>query len=155
MEAADPRRPPRRLAVRAEIVGLRAAMATAAINLWTGSPLLGLWVGARVATSTRPSMLAVLVVVVTILASSFALIWVLGRASAAHDRLTGQGRTVRRHVPWLRSARGERIEWERGRVGLTTLERILVVAVVAALLVFEIWFFVASPSPIEPGPAKD
>ena len=130
-------------------------MAAAAINLWTGSPLLGLWVGARVATSTRPSMAAVVAVAVTIFAASLALIWVLQRASDAHDRLTGDKATVRRHVPWLRSMRDERVAYERERHGLTALERVLVVAVVLGVLAFELWFFLASPSPIEPGPAKN
>ncbi len=130
-------------------------MALAAINIWTGSPLLALWVGSRFAASTRPSMTAVLVIVVVMFCTSLLLITALNRASVLHDRLTGRRQAVRRHVPWLRSMRGERAEFERGAESLTTLDRIVVVIVVIAVLAFEAWFFIADPSPIEPGPSKE
>ena len=130
-------------------------MALAAVNIWTGSPLLALWVGARVATSTRPSMTVLFVVAVVMFGTALALIAVLNRLSLAHDQLTGRPQTVRRHVPWLRSMRAERVEYSRGAASLTTLDRIIVGVVVLAVVLFEAWFFLASPSPIEPGPAKD
>jgi hypothetical protein len=86
--------------------------------------------------------------------TSLALIAVLNRLSLAHDQLTGRPQTVRRHVPWLRSMRAERVEYSRGAASLTTLDRIIVGVVVLAVVLFEAWFFLASPSPIEPGPAK-
>jgi hypothetical protein len=140
---------------RAEKVALEAGMALAALNIWTGSPLLALWIGSRVAASTRPTMGAVALVAVVMLGTSLALIAALNRASVAHDRLTGRAQTVRRHVPWLRSMRDERVSYERDRTALTALDRIVVVAVVAAVLAFELWFFLASPAPIAPGPSKD
>jgi|SRR5829696_1390153 len=139
---------------RLRIVALDVVMGLAAINIWTGSPLLALWIGSRLQTSTRPSMTAVFAVFAVMFAVSLGCIRILGVASAAHDELTGEQRSVRRHVPWLRSTRGERVEWERSRMGLTTLERILVIAVILAVIGFEAWFFFMSPSPIEPGPAK-
>jgi hypothetical protein len=135
-------------------IGLNVVMALSAINIWTGSPLLALWVGSRLFVSNRLTMGAVFAVAVVMFATSIALIYVLSIASEANDRLLGRQQTVRRHVPWLRSARGERVEFERERIGLTTLERLMVVMVVAAFVAFELWFFIASPSPIEPGPAK-
>jgi hypothetical protein len=134
---------------------LTAIMVLASVNIWTGSPLLALWVGSRVVETTRPTMGAVALIVLTLAGCSLALVWILGRAGAAYDELTGQGPSVRRHVSWLRSMRDERVEWERSRISSTRLEKILVVLVVLAVLAFEAWFFLASPSPIEPGPAKD
>ena len=136
-------------------IGLQAVMALSAINIWTGSPLLALWVGSRLVTANRLTMTAVAVVVGVMAVTSLALIYVLNVASEANDRLLGRKQTVRRHVPWLRSMRGERVEAEQARQDLTTLERLLVVMVVLAFLAFEVWFFVADPSPIEPGPSKD
>ena len=130
-------------------------MALAAVNIWTGAPLLALWVGSRAVTSTRVSMFAVLVIVVVMFSACLALIVLLNWASVAYDDAAGKERSVKRHVPWLRSVRGERVAYEREREGLTALERLLVVMVVAAFLAFEAWFFLASPSPIEPGPSKD
>jgi membrane-bound acyltransferase YfiQ involved in biofilm formation len=133
-------------------VGLSAVMTLSAINIWTGAPLLALWVGSRIPGETsRISMTAVLVVVVVMLGLCLALIVLLNRTSLAYDELTGRSQAVKRHVPWLRSMRAERVEYERDRQGLTLLERLLVVMVVVAFLAFEAWFFIASPSPIEPG----
>ena len=131
-------------------------MGLSAINIWTGAPLLALWVGSRVvASSSRVTMTSVFVIAVVLFATCLALIFVLGWASASYDELTGRPRTVKRHVPWLRSMRAERVEYQREREGLTALERLMVIMVVLAFLAFEAWFFLASPSPIEPGPSKD
>ena len=136
-------------------VALQIAMALSAINIWTGAPLLAVWVGSRVVDSTQVTMGAVLLVVTVLFASCLGLIWALNAASAAHDRLTGRKQSVRRHVSWLRSMRAERVDWERSRATVTALDRIVVAMVVLAVIAFEIWFFVASPSPIAPGPSKD
>ena len=140
---------------RAEQIGLEAAMALAALNIWTGAPLLAVWVGSRVVDSTQVTMGAVFLVVAVLFGTCLALIWVLNAASAAHDELTGRKQAVRRHVPWLRSMRAERVNWERDKSTVTTLDRIVVVMVVLAVIAFELWFFIASPSPISPGPSKD
>ncbi len=140
---------------RLEKIGLEAAMALAALNIWTGAPLLAVWVGSRVVDSTQVTMGAVFLVVAVLFCTCLALIWALNAASAAHDQLTGRRQSVRRHVPWLRSMRAERVDWERTRKSVTTLDRIVVGMVVLAVIAFEVWFFVASPSPIAPGPSKD
>ena len=141
---------------RLQRVGLQIAMALSAINIWTGAPLLALWVGSRATqTSTSVTMAPVLLVVVVLFAACLALIYALSWTSARYDALTGKPQTVKRHVPWLRSVRGERVNWERERTGVTPLERMLVIMVVLAFLAFEAWFFIASPSPIAPGPSKD
>ena len=141
---------------RLELIGLNAAMGLAAINIWTGAPLLALWVGSRIVeTSSSVTMLSVFVIAVVLFAASLGLIYLLNVASLAHDRLTGRPQTVRRHVPCLRSMRAERVNWERDRTEITFVERLLVIMVVLAFLAFEAWFFFASPSPIAPGPSKD
>jgi hypothetical protein len=142
--------------LRVERVGLSALMALSAINIWTGAPLLAVWVGSRVvSSSTQVTMGSVLLIVVVLFASCLGLIWLLSWASTTYDRITGRPRTVKRHVPWLRSMRAERVDYEREKQEITPLERILVISVVLAFLAFEAWFFIASPSPIAPGPSKD
>ena len=141
---------PRGLALLAKRVGLVAAMALTTLNDWTGSPLLGLWVGSRVAAGTGTTSLgAVGAVVATMGAVSFTLLRLLGVLSGAYDRLTGKSPTMRRHVPWLRSMSGERVQHETERVGISPLERILVISVVLVFVIFEIWFFFYSGSPID------
>ena len=141
---------------RLERIGLNVVMALSAVNIWTGAPLLAVWVGSRVVkSSTQVTMASVALIVAVLFATCLGLIYVLNAASLAHDRLTGRPRTVRRHVPWLRSMRAERVNWEREKEQVTALERLLVIVVVLAFLAFEAWFFFYSPSPIGPGPYKD
>jgi len=128
---------------------LAAAITVLALNVWTGGPLLALWVGSRAQGSGPPTMTAVFVVVVVLALVSFTLVWVLGRLSRVYEQMTGQGPTVRQHTPWLRSMRGERPEYEGVKPTLTTPERILVGMVVIAVVAFEIWFFFFSTSPID------
>jgi hypothetical protein len=141
---------------RLQRVALQIAMGLSAINIWTGAPLLALWVGSRATESaTTVTMAPVLLVIVVLFVTCLGLIYALSWTSSRYDTLVGRPATVKRHVSWLRSARGERVNWERERAGVTPLERMLVIMVVLAFLAFEAWFFIASPSPIAPGPSKD
>src|SRR5438128_12625332 len=124
-------------------------MSITTINVWTGSPLLALWVGPRVQGSGSPSMGAFAVVGLTLGAVSLALVRVLARLETVYDRITGRERTVRRHVPWLRSMRGERPHEDAQARQLSPLDVILIVTVVVAVVTFEIWFFFFSGSPID------
>jgi hypothetical protein len=136
--------------VRLERVALVAGMAVASVSIWTAAPLFGLWVGSRVAPSSGLSMTAVAVVIASIGLACWLLVRALGWMGGTYDRLTGRTATVRRHTPWLRSMRGER---EHGQPGtearLTPLEYVLVGAVLLGYLVFEVWFFFLSGSPID------
>ncbi len=138
-----------------ERIGLQLAMVLAAVNIWTGAPLFAVWVGSKSVQNSRPTMSAIFLVVVVLAVSCLALMWVLSRASAAYDELTGRPPSVRQHVPWLRSMRAERVNYEREKRDVTAVERILVIMVALVVVLFEIWFFFFSPSPIGPGPSKD
>jgi hypothetical protein len=131
-----------------ERIGLQVAMVLAAINIWTGAPLLAVWVGSRTVSSSRPTMGAIFLIVVVLAVACLALMWALNSASAAYDELTGRPQAVRQHVPWLRSMRAERVSYERDKATVTPLERILVGSVALAVVLFEVWFFFFSPSPI-------
>src|SRR5436190_24249038 len=96
---------------RAKRTGLRATMLVVALNVWTGSPLLALWVGSRLQGSGPPQMGPILVVVVVVAALSFARAAVLDRLGDRYDRMTGLATQVHRHVAWLRSMRVERPQY--------------------------------------------
>jgi hypothetical protein len=137
-------------------VALVAAMAVTSLNVWTGAPLLGLWVGSRLAGDSGTSMLGILAAVVTIFGGAILLTMLLGRLSAAYDEAAGRERGVRRHVPWLRSMRGERPhEGGDDRPSLAPLDYILVGGVVICFLLFEFWFFFLSGSPIDQRSGRD
>jgi hypothetical protein len=134
---------------RLKRVGLAALMIVVALNVWTGSPALALWVGSRVQGTGGLSMAAVFVVIVVFAALSLSLGVLLSWLGATYDRITGVAPTTRRHVSWLRSMRGERVQYDDSPPRLTALERTLVAMVVIAFVLFEIWFFFFSSSPID------
>ena len=125
-------------------------MAIVTLNIWTGGPLLALWIGSRAQGSGPPSMGAVGLTAVSLGAISFVLVRVLARLDDVYRRLAGRPSTVHRHVPWLRSMRGERPHAEHQHADeLSPLEVILIVSVVLAVAAFEVWFFFYSGSPID------
>ncbi|MEA2377936.1 MAG: hypothetical protein QOK00_3450 [Thermoleophilaceae bacterium] len=128
--------------------GLAALMAFLALNIWTGSPLLALWIGSRVqGDDSQASMGAFAAVVGCLALFSILLYQALKRVMHAYQEATGTLPTVRAHAPWLRSMRGERPQYgEAAR--LTGGERIVVVTVIVAAVAFEVWFFFFSGSPI-------
>jgi hypothetical protein len=137
---------------RTKRTGLAAATALVSLNVWTGAPLLALWVGSRfegwVGEGAGTSMRAVFVLVVVLAVLELALTLALTRLSAAYDELTGRPPAARQSSPWLRSMRGEREELARERQGISAVERLVVLSVVAAALAFEIWFFFFAGSPL-------
>jgi hypothetical protein len=124
-------------------------MAVVATNIWTGGPLLALWIGSRVQGQGPPSMGAVAAAAVALGVISYALVKLLARLDGAYGRLTGKRSTVSRHVPWLRSMRGERPHPQHHVRELAPLEVVLVVSVVVVVVLFEVWFFFYSSSPID------
>lgn len=132
---------------RAERVALAAAAAFVTVNIWTGAPLVALWVGSQAAGSSGLSMTAVGVVIVVLLALVLALTWLLTRINARYDDLTGRV-AERRVSPWMRSMRSEREDYTRERHGTSAVERVVVVSVAAAVLLFNVWFFFLAGSPI-------
>ncbi len=127
---------------------LAALIALLVLNLWTGGPLLALWLGSRVQGEGPPKMGAIGVVILALVVISVALYRALQATTRAYDDLTGGGPTVRQHAPWLRSMRGERPEYDGVRPELSSAEQILVGGVLVAFAAFEIWFFFFSGSPI-------
>ena len=135
--------------VRLERMALVSAMALATCNIWTGGPLLALWIGSRVQGDGPPSMAAVGAAAVSLGVISYVLVRLLAHIDEAYARLTGTRSSVSRHVPWLRSMRGERPHLKRHARELSPLEVVLVTSVVIVVVLFEVWFFFYSPSPID------
>ena len=133
---------------RGKRFGLAALMAFLALNIWTGSPLLALWIGSKVQSGdSQASMSAVFVILACLVAFSIALYQALKYVMHSYREATGTLPTVRTHAPWLRSMRGERPDYD-GTATISGAERIIVVTVVLAAAAFEVWFFFFSGSPI-------
>jgi membrane protein YdbS with pleckstrin-like domain len=134
---------------RAKRFGLAALMAFLAVTIWTGSPLLALWIGSRVQGETsQASMAAYAAVIGSLAVFSVGLYQALKYVMHAYQETTGTLPTVRTHAPWLRSMRGERPDYDGGGPAISGAERIVVVTVLIAAVAFEVWFFFFSGSPI-------
>ena len=131
-------------------IALAAAAAFVTVNIWTGAPLVALWVGSQVAGPSGLSMTAVGVVVIVLAVLVVVLVRLLTRIDARYDRLTGRV-ADRRVQPWMRSMRSERESYSRERQGTSAIERIVVITVTVAVLLFNVWFFFFAGSSIGPG----
>lgn len=110
--------------------------------MWTGAPLLAVWVGSQVqAAQNGLSMTALLAVVATLAVTVFLLAVLLARINGRYDQLSGRPQKARQTSPWLRSMRGEREEDIRRESGISGIERVVLIAVILAVLAFEVWFF--------------
>jgi len=126
-------------------VAMAAATAFLTVNIWTGCPLLALWVGAQVVGQRTVTMTAVFVIVlvlaVLVFASAVALAWL----NATYDELIGRPR-IEQRTPWLRSMRAEAEGHISQRVGITALERIVMFNVYIAVIALAVWWvFFAGP----------
>ena len=140
-----------RPAGRLKPILLAAAMAFLALNVWTGSPLLAVWLGSRVqGENSQPSMGAYAIVIVALIVFSWGLYQLLKLAMGAYQDATGTRPTVRTHAPWLQSMRAERPD-QRATGRISGAERIVVVVVLLAAAAFEVWFFFFSGSSIGGG----
>jgi hypothetical protein len=129
---------------------LAAAMAFLALNVWTGSPLLAVWIASKEhGEESQPSMGAYAVVIISLIAFSWGLYQLLKIVMGAYQDATGTRPTVRTHAPWLRSMRGERPEYSATHI--SGAEKVVVVTVLIAAAAFEIWFFFFSGSSIGGG----
>jgi hypothetical protein len=124
-----------------------AATAFLSVNIWTGAPLVALWVGSQVSGRTVLSMKAVLVVIlvlaILVLALAVALTWL----NNTYDQLIGRPQGERR-APWLRSMRSESGREISDRVGITALEQVVMVSVYLAVITLVVWFFFFAGSPL-------
>lgn len=121
---------------------LLAGIAVCGVNLFTGAPLLALWLGSqvqneRMGTSTE----AAVVVLVVLLVLEVGLTRLLNVLSGRYDALTGRP-SAHRQAAWLRSASGERRSGAPGGRPSAPSEKLFVLIVVAVLIALEIWFFV-------------
>jgi hypothetical protein len=135
--------------VRLQRVALVAAMGIVTLNIWTGAPLLGLWVGSRVAPDSGISMLSFFLVAVVIGAAAWILLRILGHLQLIHGRVTGQPQ-ARRQTSWLRPMSGARSPREGGEAPpMTAADYVVVTMVILAVAAFEIWFFFFAGSSLD------
>jgi len=129
-------------------LSLMIATALAAINAWTGAPLLAVWVGSQAQSGRLVSMRGVITVLVVLAVLALLLGWALTWLSVKYDNLTGRPRTAGQTSPWHRAKRGDRVQDIRSRYGVSAPEKVVAGCVIAGVLAFEIWFFFFAGSSI-------
>jgi hypothetical protein len=127
--------------LEAKKVSIVIATALAAVNLWTGAPLLAVWIGSQAQGGQVLSLRGVVTVLVVLGVMAFLLAWALSWLHAKYDQLIGRPPTLTRTSPWYRRMRGELDEHLRDRYELSAPERVLAACVIGGAIAFEIWFF--------------
>ena len=126
-------------------VALAAATAFVTVNIWTGCPLVALWVGAQTVQERRVTMTSLFVIVTVLAVLVFASVYVISWLNATYDDLIGRPRIERRPA-WMRSMRAEAEGRIVQRVGITALERVVMLNVYVAVILLAVWFvFFAGP----------
>jgi hypothetical protein len=117
------------------------------LMLWIGIPLVWLFIGSQLVSTTQPSMGPYMLVGVGIVASVIVDAILLSRLHQAYQRVKGGEAKVRIPLPWLRSMRGERTS---GRP-TSVLDIIMVGSVALAALAATLWFFLLAGDPTPAG----
>ncbi len=126
---------------------LAGASALVAVNIWTGAPLLALWVGSRLVGQTSLSMKGVVIVVAVLGVVVLSLTVLLTRINDLYLDVIQAPRAARR-PQWL-SHFGE--EPERGVerwASANAIEQIVVVSVYVAVIALLVWLLFIAGSPL-------
>jgi hypothetical protein len=116
---------------------LVALMAFGSVVMWLGVPIGLIYVASKVSGSSSPTLGPYLLVLVGLPIGMTIVGKCLGWLDRRHQALTGTGGDARRDAPWLKSMRAERENTRKGGV----LDKVMIVSVGAALLIFGVWFF--------------
>lgn len=127
-------------------VALAGATAFVTANIWTGCPLLALWVGSQVVGQQALSMAAVGVVIVVLATLVCVMTVCLTWLNNTYDELTGRPLGDRR-APWLRSMSANTEGRTPRRPEITAPERIVIVNVYIAVTAFVVWYVFLAGSP--------
>lgn len=117
-------------------VALVALMALGSVVMWLGVPLGLVYLASKLADTPNPTMGPYLLVILGLPVGMAVVAKGLGAVNRAHVRLTG-AETDEYRPGWTRSMRGERRVDRRNGV----LDKVMIVSVAVAGIVFAVWFF--------------
>jgi hypothetical protein len=128
---------------RAAMAGVTAVVT---VNVWTGCPLLALWVGSRAVGASELSMAAVVVVLVVLGLLEFAMTLVLAWLTNAYDELIGLRRPAQQ-ATWTRRLCAPESAGLNRRMRITSLEGVVVINVYVAVITLVVWYLFFAPHP--------
>jgi hypothetical protein len=134
--------------------GLIALMLLGALALWIGDPVLWLWITSRLQSGTQASMGPYGLMILGIILTAVVIGKGLARLNRFYGEVTGTAPTVRIVLPWRRSLKDARHGGsadEDGRVPVSLLDVVMVIAVMIGVIALVVWFIVVQPAPPLPG----
>jgi hypothetical protein len=131
----------------------RATLATVTalvtVNVWTGCPLLALWVGSHAGGGHELSMGAVVVVLFVLGLLESAMVLVLAWLTNVYDEMIGLQR-AEPQATWIRRLCAPESAGLNRRLGISSLEGIVVINVYVAVITLIVWYllFASHPAPL-------
>ncbi len=120
-------------------VAMAGFTALVTVNVWTGCPLLALWVGSRAVGTGELSMFAVVVMLVVLGLLELAMMLVLAWLTSVYDELIGLQRPEQ-SATWIRRLCAPESAGLNRRLRITTLEGIVVINVYVAVTTLVVWY---------------
>jgi hypothetical protein len=119
---------------------MAAVTALLTVNVWTGCPLLALWVGSRTVGAGDLSMRAVVVVLVVLALLEGAMLLLLAWLTGVYDEMIGLRRSES-EATWIRRlcVPPQAIRARR-RLELTSVEGVVVINVYVAVVTLVVWY---------------
>jgi hypothetical protein len=118
---------------------MAAVTAIVTVNVWTGCPLLALWVGSRAVGRHELSMGAVVVVLAVLALLEGAMLLLLTWLSGVYDELIGLRRSEP-EVAWIRRlCAPPQAGGVRRTLQLTSVEGVVVINVYVAVVTVVLW----------------
>lgn len=119
---------------------MAAVTALVTVNVWTGCPLLALWVGSRTVGAGDLSMRAVVVVLVVLALLEGAMLLLLAWLTGIYDEMIGLRRS-QSEATWIRRlCAPPQATRARRRMELTSVEGVVVINVYVAVVTLVVWY---------------
>jgi hypothetical protein len=118
---------------------MAAITALVTVNVWTGCPLLALWVGSRAVGTGDLSMAAVVVVLVVLGLLELGMMLVLAWLTSVYDEMIGLQRPEQ-SATWIRRLCAPESAGLDRKLRITTLEGIVVINVYVAVFTLFAWY---------------
>ena len=125
-------------------VAMAGITALVTVNVWTGCPLLALWIGSRAVGTGDLSMFAVAVVLVVLGLLELAMMLVLAWLTSLYDELIGLQRPEQ-SATWIRRLCAPESAGLNRRLQITTLEGIVVINVYVAVTTLVVCYLLFAP----------
>ena len=122
-------------------------MGIGSVDMWLGIPVALVYAASQLADTSAPTLGPYLLVFIGLPIGMAIMAKLLGYLDRVHQVYTRTNDDRPVQAPWMRSMRGERGSTRTRGV----LDTVMIVSVIAALVLFGLWFFVLAGSSLPGG----